>query len=277
MAISKEFENIAKRAEVRARRLEGEVLRGYKVTLEDLYQSLGQLYRQYEDKDGKLTYEEMSRYKRLEKMAMEFQKNVATLYGQNDKAIYKGLREIYEAGYKDTAGLIRSATGKRISGIVRKDVLDRAITNDISGLAWTERMGVHRGHAVAKIRETVTQGLHDGSTYRQMAKRLNEALSGDVVNPIRIVRTESHRVISEAQKDRLDEAEKSGVKMVKVWVSSKDERVRSSHVAMDGVSVPYKDDFVMPDGARGFAPGIIGAPQHDINCRCSWKIEFVDA
>ncbi len=59
-------------------------------------------------------------------------------------------------------------------------MLDRALTNNISGLK--------------KIRETITQGLHDGATYKQMADRLNEALSGDVVNPVRIVRTEGHRV-----------------------------------------------------------------------------------
>ncbi len=33
---------------------------------------------------------------------------------------------------------------------------------------------------------------------------------------------------------------------------------------------------VLPNEAEGFAPGIIGAPQHDINCRCTWKIDIVD-
>lgn len=106
--------------------------------------------------------------------------------------------------------------------------------------------------------------------------RLNEALSGDVVNPMRIVRTEGHRVFSQAQKDRLDEAYKAGTKMTKTWISSKDERVRSAHAEMDGVTVPYEENFVMPDGARGFAPGMIGAPQHDINCRCTWKTDVLD-
>ncbi len=63
--------------------------------------------------------------------------------------------------------------------------------------------------------------------------------------------------------------------MTKTWVSSKDERVRDMHADMEGVTIPYEDDFVMPDGVEGFAPGIIGAPQHDINCRCTWKIDLV--
>jgi len=108
-----------------------------------------------------------------------------------------------------------------------------------------------------------------------MSKRLNESLSNQVVNPIRIVRTESHRVFNEARKDSLDKA-KDKVKMTKEWITSKDERVRSTHSPMDGITIPYDDDFVMPDGARGFGPGMINEPQHDINCRCDWIIDFIE-
>jgi SPP1 gp7 family putative phage head morphogenesis protein len=161
-------------------------------------------------------------------------------------------------------------------GLVNNDVLQRAVTNDISGLKWTDRLGLHRNTAVMKIRETVTLGLKDGSTYSQMSKRLNDTLSGQVVQPMRIVRTEGHRVFSESKKDTLDVAVKKGVKLNKTWMSSRDERVRSQHSTMDGAIVLYDDNFIMPDGAQGFAPGIIGAPQHDIYCRCDWSIDFID-
>ncbi len=276
MSLKDEFLKMQKKAEKAIKEAETEIVRSYKVTLDDLYDVSGEMFRKYENHDGKLTYEEMTRYKRLEKLHQILAVTIAQMYKETTKEIKSGLERVYDIGFNQVALKIELETGKRLRGIIRQDVLDRALTNDISGLKWTERMGLHRDHVVMKIRETVTQGLHDGATYKQMADRLNEALSGDVVNPMRIVRTEGHRVFSQAQKDRLDEAYKSGTKMTKTWVSSKDERVRSTHAEMEGVTIPYEGDFVMPDGVEGFAPGIIGAPQHDINCRCTWKIDIVD-
>lgn len=276
MSLKDEFLKMQKEADRAIREAEKEIVRSYKVTLDDLYEVSGEMFRKYENHDGKLTYEEMTRYKRLEKLNQILAITIAKMYKETTKEIKSGLERVYDIGFNQVALKVELGTGKRLRGIIRQDVLDRALTNDISGLKWTERMGLHRDHVAMKIRETVTQGLHDGATYKQMADRLNEALSGDVVNPMRIVRTEGHRVFSQAQKDRLDEAYESGTKMTKTWISSKDERVRSTHADMEGVTIPYEDDFVMPDGVEGFAPGIIGAPQHDINCRCTWKIDIVD-
>lgn len=275
MSLRDEFLKMQGEADKTVRRTEREIVRSYKDALDDLYNTLGRLFRKYEI-DGKLTYDEMVKYGRVGKLNKKLAVTAATLYKDVSREIKGGLKGIYEIGFDKTGSILSRETGKSLTGIIRQDVLDRALTNDISGLKWTERMGLHRDHVVMKIRETVTQGLHDGATYKQMADRLNKALSGDVVNPMRVVRTEGHRVFSQAQKDRLDEAYKSGTKMTKTWISSKDERVRDMHAEMEGVTVPYEEDFVLPDGVEGFAPGIIGAPQHDINCRCTWKIDIVD-
>ena len=63
--------------------------------------------------------------------------------------------------------------------------------------------------------------------------------------------------------------------MVKEWITSKDERVRSSHAPMHGVKVPYNQDFVLPTGASGFGPGMIGAASEDINCRCFYAVDVM--
>ena len=138
----------------------------------------------------------------------------------------------------------------------------------MAGLKWTERMGKHREDVIWSIQKEIKQGLTQGDTYGTMAKRLKKELEVSTSKCNAIVRTESHRVHAQAKVDTLDSIVKHGVKMTKTWLSSIDERVRSQHASMHGVTIPYEEDFILPDGSRGKAPGLIGEPQHDINCRC---------
>lgn len=260
-----EYEDLIKIAEK-------SIVSDFKEVLSAAYDLLGDQFRKYEE-DGALTYSEMVKYKRLEKFLYELDLIINEAYKNSYKGIRKALIDTYKLNYNGTKDIVELVKGRSLIPIVKDEVIQKALTNNISGLKWTKRIGLHRDYAVMKIRETVAQGLHQGETYKTMAKRLNESLSKQVVNPMRIIRTESHRVFSEARKDSLD---KANIKMTKQWITSRDERVRSTHSPMDGVIIPYKEDFELPDGARGFAPGQIGSPQHDINCRCDWIIDFVD-
>jgi len=54
----------------------------------------------------------------------------------------------------------------------------------------------------------------------------------------------------------------------KTWISMLDERVRPTHQKAHGQTVGVNEDFVVGNG-RGPAPGQIGLPEEDINCRCT--------
>lgn len=259
---------------------EKDILINFKEALEAAYELLGDHYRKYEE-DGYLIYMEMSKYNRLEKFFYQLDLIVNEGYKKSYKGIERALEETYLTSYNGTKDIVELAVGKELIPMVKNGVIQRALTNDISGLKWTQRMNLHRDIAVLKIRETVAQGLHQGETYSTMSKRLNDSLSKQVVNPMGIVKTESHRVFSEARKDSLDEA-KDKVKMTKTWITSRDEKVRGrnpkdtmDHASMDKVTIRYDENFKLPDGAEGFAPGQIG-DYNDINCRCDWIIDFVD-
>lgn len=278
----REFENLRKRYEKLMQKGERRIVKGYKAALEDLRELIGEAYTKYET-DGKLTYAEMAKYKRMIVLYKTMDIIVQRLYKTTSKQISEVLKEDYLLGYNAMRNIVKTHAGKSIIPIVKDEVLKRAMYNDISGLRWTDRMNLHRDFAVMKIRETVTQGLKEGATYGQMSKRLNEALSGQVVQPMRIVRTEGHRVFNEAKKDSLDVAAKKGIKMTKTWITAGDERVRRirktkdtmDHVAMNNVTIPYEEDFKLPGGSSGFGPGMIG-DANDIQCRCDWIIDFVD-
>lgn len=283
MDTKREFEKLRKQHEKLMRKAEKDITQEYKDALAALRDLMGETFTKYEIA-GALTYIEMARYKRLVKLQKSMDTIVTGLYKKSGHRIKEALKEDYLLGYNMVRDMVTTHTGKGLIPIVKDEVLQRTMYNDISGLKWTDRLGLHRDTAVMKIRETVTQGLKEGSTYGQMSKRLNETLSGQVVQPTRIVRTEGHRVINEAKKDSLDVAAKKGVKMTKTWLTARDEVVRgnkptdkANHVEMEGVTVPYEEDFVMSDGSKGFGPGMIGVARHDINCRCEYIIDFLDS
>ena len=98
--------------------MQKDIVRSYKVTLEDLYNALGGLFRKHEI-DGKLTYEEMTRYGRIGKMNKELAITTAQLYKEVSQEIKAGLTSAYEAGFNGTSSILVQETGKRLRSIIR--------------------------------------------------------------------------------------------------------------------------------------------------------------
>ena len=68
-------------------------------------------------------------------------------------------------------------------------------------------------------------------------------------------------------------ADALGIHRVKIWRTVHDNRVRDAHAAMDGVSVPWTEDFIV-DGYKMIGPGDRSAPAYLwYNCRCRIKSE----
>ena len=68
-------------------------------------------------------------------------------------------------------------------------------------------------------------------------------------------------------------ADALGIHRVKIWRTVHDNRVRDAHAAMDGVSVPWTEDFIV-DGYKMIGPADRSAPAYLwYNCRCRIKSE----
>ncbi|WP_132995814.1 phage minor head protein [Sporanaerobacter acetigenes] len=273
--LDKEFISLQNQIEKMSRMRETTVARNHKKVLYELRKRLAKLYEQYEI-DGQLTYDEMVKYNRLQKLDKEVEMMINELYKDNTKLIRGHLTSIAEETSLYTIEVVEGATQRRLKGIVKEIDVSKTINDEMAGLRWTGRMGKHRADVIWDIQKEIKRGLTQGDTYGAMAKRLKKELEISTSKCNTIVRTESHRVHAQAKVESLDSIARHGVKMTKKWNSSKDERVRSQHSEMDGVEIPYEDDFILPDGAKGIAPGLIGQPQHDINCRCILTIDIVD-
>ena len=83
-----------------------------------------------------------------------------------------------------------------------------------------------------------------------------------------IATTETTRLANHAANAAYNQAEESGIKVEKMWLSARDEAVREAHRDLDGTKVPSAAKFSY-QGATADAPGLFGVGALDINCRCT--------
>lgn len=94
--------------------------------------------------------------------------------------------------------------------------------------------------------------------------RVNEyAEVGNVSDIIRVVETDGNRVYNAGGIGGA-----TGKAKYKTWNTMEDPKVRDTHDALSGVTVPIKDKFVTYDGDEAMMPGGFETPQNNVNCRC---------
>lgn len=280
--LNKTPELIEKLVNKRVKKGERDIVKRYALLLNELRKELAKLYEKYEV-NGKLTYAEMAKYDRLRKFIEYIDYLLKILYKDVRKTVYDVLGESYLDGYYLTAWAVETDTLSRLSySAVRPEVITAMIENPITGLTLSQRLEKKRANIIYTIQQEITQGLVQGESYRQMAKRLKTALEGDTVKAMRIVRTEAHRAVETGKLQAAEHAHKNGVIMVKEWNTVHDQRVRDRHRLLDGKKVPVDQDFKL-GAITGKAPGqMSGGASMNVNCRCFLtysveRIEKVDA
>jgi SPP1 gp7 family putative phage head morphogenesis protein len=119
----------------------------------------------------------------------------------------------------------------------------------------------------SKLRTSLAEGEKAGETIDQLSDRVRTIMRGRIRSDAEtIARTE---VIGGLNGGALEAARQSGVVKSKRWLAALDSRTRDTHAATHGEVVPLDDDFSL----GGPAPGQIGDPAEDIQCRCTLVFE----
>lgn len=125
---------------------------------------------------------------------------------------------------------------------------------------------------VDKLDRVILTGMSSQKIAKEIMPDIKDMLKKEVNSEynkaIRIVRTENTRISGEAKQNSLQHAESLGIEMKKQWVSSLDNRTRSSHGHLDGKTIGVDEHFEI-GGYRALAPGGFGVAHLDINCRCT--------
>ena len=215
------------------------------------------------------TYSDLMKFQRFTKLEKSMQKSIDKMYKEIRGLIDSDLNIAYlESATKEVDTL--SDYGLRLVGIKKVFDAKAAIEVPFGGVVWYERLGQNADDVLVDLSNTIRSGIYNGVSYSNMTKELQGIFGSDKVLNDTIARTETRRVISVGQTDVLDKVP-DNVGLLKKWVTLKDERVRTSHRSMNGVTIPYNQDFVTKLGSKGKAPMQLkgsNAARDNINCRC---------
>jgi SPP1 gp7 family putative phage head morphogenesis protein len=117
-----------------------------------------------------------------------------------------------------------------------------------------------------RLRISLAEGIDAGESTEELARRVEGVMADRIASSAEtIARTE---VNGASNGGTLLAWNQTDVVKGKTWLAALDERTRETHVQAHGQEVALDADFQVGDGA-GPAPGQIGLPEEDINCRCA--------
>lgn len=258
----KKIKKLEKKYEKYLTQQEKKILNNYVKGYKDIDKEIARIYKNYADNDGKLYMESMMKYSRLDKLERDVAKIIAAIYKENNTIINNTLRNIMETSYKETTNSLN------VKAIIKPVTITEEVNKLVAGIKWRGRTNKYKSDLIYDAHGRIKKGLESGKTYAQMASDVEEIVGNDVMNPMRIARTEGHRIRESGKLHAARDIEAKGYELTKTWVTMKDERVRSSHQDMDGQTVGIDEEFTLPSGAKTQAPGMAGIAEEDINCRC---------
>lgn len=116
------------------------------------------------------------------------------------------------------------------------------------------------------LKASLGEGLTAGETMADLAERVEIVMAGRIRSSAEtIARTE---VTAAYNLGTLESWRQSGVVRAKTWLAALDSRVRDTHAAAHGQTVPLDADFRV-GAATGPAPGQMSSAAETVNCRCS--------
>ncbi len=180
----------------------------------------------------------------------------------------------------DVVASLKSSIAPEIKADFEVDpfnIIDPLILDHIRSVSGDKIVGIGN-ETKRRVREAIEAGMKLGEGFRQMAKRI-DTLYLDSIIPNRsmvIARTE---VIQASNHGAIAGAKSSGIPDInKVWLTTRDNRTRINHEAIDGESIGIDGIFYLGGSQVGFpADSSLGAEAGEvINCRCSVFFEEND-
>ena len=257
---------------------EKEIVKIYSSSLKEIKSQIAAMYEKYGDK---VEYSDMVSYNRLKNLESQIADQIKQLTNDTIKNTKEKLNFFFSESYYLTSYAIEKAVGIDLGfGLLDPLVIEASWKNELSKIKWTESMQEHAQKFMKDIREELTRGLIEGKGYGKIASAITERTGITAGKVLRIVRTEGHRVQSAGSLLAYDKtqaaADRLGLKTVKVWVATLDNRTRDTHQQMDGQEADAEGMFTFPGGEKTPAPGIQGPPEEIINCRCTTIMQFKD-
>lgn len=187
------------------------------------------------------------------------------------------LTKMYQDSYLSINYHINKA-GIPITTPINPSLLLKSVNKETEKMTFAQRIGANMNDFKKTVRQEISRGIANGSTYNEIAQQLSMKTNEDLNKSKRIARTEGGRVSSEAKLQSMRDEKEKGADIVKQWDSTLDGKTRDLHAKLDGQIAEIDKPFKVA-GTEVQAPHHFGLAHEDINCRCvilsipRWDIE----
>ncbi|MBR2680854.1 MAG: minor capsid protein, partial [Exiguobacterium sp.] len=120
-----------------------------------------------------------------------------------------------------------------------------------------------------QIQSAMTQGILQGESIPELARRLEEVTERNYTAAVRNARTMATGAQNAGRMDAYERAEENGVELVIEWVATLDDRTRHDHRILHGKRIAVGETFSTPEGELRFPGDPLGPPGEVYNCRCT--------
>ena len=115
------------------------------------------------------------------------------LYNQNEELLTKAFIELYRR-FDQEASIDLGAS----FNVINENLIREVISNNWSGLSFSERIWEHRRKLALTVKEELTKGLTRGESLQDISRIIADKLDNSYSNALRLVRTESCFIMNEA-------------------------------------------------------------------------------
>tara|TARA_Y100000004_G_scaffold61143_1_gene68450 strand:+ start:1821 stop:2636 length:816 start_codon:yes stop_codon:yes gene_type:complete len=180
------------------------------------------------------------------------------------RTIYDSNNEIYDRGTKDEEIFVM---GRSLDFEKLVNDYFRTRTLILSGIS---------ARIARRIDSIIKKGRADDLTLTQIAREItNKVIPLTRSRAALIARTETHNAASYASHQYHDQVRNDlGIKMLKRWTATNDERTRSAHSQANGQTVDMDEKFTVGGTQMEYAGDPAGGAANTVNCRC--VIIYVD-
>ena len=177
------------------------------------------------------------------------------------------VEQIFHDVYDEVAGLVGIATLEELG-------LDQSFQRSSDLQRWIEE---NAALLVKRINDTTRErivrelgeGLDQAEQLDQLTTRMRHIFD-DAARARTVAQTEATKAVNGSAQEAFRQADVA----FKEWLTSRDDRVRSTHAALDGAVVQTNANFESPSGDQAPAPGQFGTAVENVNCRCAIIANF---
>lgn len=230
---------------------------------------------------GKLTEEEYNRWKTGKIMTgkhwTEMKEQTAQdLLKVNQTAasyINDQLPAVYTRNYNQVVAGINGQIRGYSFELVDSATVRRLATDDKTLLPYKYIDGVKDVRwNTGKVNSEILQGILQGDSIPNLAKRLSNVTEMNRTSAIRNARTACTSAENKGRMDMMEDAEEKGVHVQKKWIATHDDRTRESHLLLDGSTIDQDEEF---DNGLMYPGDPNGEPEEVYNCRCTLGYKVV--